>query len=99
MKHPLPLVALCRFSRSAEGVQYAIDGDRAEATCIAERLDECPLDLPASRARICPCKRNVRLGSNFDGASIKGASCTHPLLSDGEPIRSVPLLRAWILRQ
>jgi hypothetical protein len=98
---PLPLVTLCHFSKAAQGINYTHVEElgRAVAECIAEKVEACPLDLPASRARVCACKRNVRLGENFEGAVIHGASCTHPLLSNGEEIRNEALLRAWILKR
>jgi hypothetical protein len=101
VKHSLPTVTLCVFSKAAEGIHYTYVEELARPfpECIAEKVEACPLDLPASRARVCACKRNVRLGENFEGATIRGASCTHPLLSNGEEIRNEALLRAWILKR
>jgi hypothetical protein len=99
VKHPLRTVSLCAFSKTKEGIQYTVIDGRPFAECIAEKVDGCPLDLPASRARVCPCKKNVKLGENFEGASVRGASCTHPLLSNGDEIRNEAMLRAWILKQ
>lgn len=99
MSYSLPVISLCTFSKANEGVCFDMDDGHPFPSCTADKLDECPLDLAASHATYCPCRRNVRLGSNFEGASIRGASCSYPLTNTGDEVRNAGALAAWVKRQ